>query len=157
VQFILDELGYIGRLESVLTALGLGRSFGIQLWGVFQNIGMIRDDYGPNGVDTFWSNAGVRVVFASQAETSDYVSRQTGGATVTTLSSSTSEGPQGTSSSESAGETGRPLLTPHEVTTRYAKDTGRALVFLDGLNVAAVERLAYYLDEPFASRADKKP
>lgn len=155
VQFILDELGYIGRLESVLTALGLGRSFGIQLWGVFQNIGMIRDDYGPNGVDSFWSNAGARIVFASQAETSDYVSRQTGGATVTTLSSSTSEGPQGTSSSESAGETGRPLLTPHEVTTRYAKDTGRALVFLDGLNVAAVERLAYYRDEPFASRASR--
>ena len=88
VQFILDELGYIGKLESVVAALGLGRSFGIQLWGVFQNVGMIRDDYGPNGVDTFWSNAGVRVVFASQAETSDYVSRQTGGSTVTTMSSS---------------------------------------------------------------------
>lgn len=157
VQFILDELGYIGKLESVVAALGLGRSFGIQLWGVFQNVGMIRDDYGPNGVDTFWSNAGVRVVFASQAETSDYVSRQTGGSTVTTMSSSTSQGPTGASSSEGTGETARPLLTAHEVTTRYAGDTGRALVFLDGLNVATVERLAFYRDEPFAGLADKKP
>jgi type IV secretion system protein VirD4 len=157
VQFILDELGYIGKLESVVAALGLGRSFGIQLWGVFQNVGMIRDDYGPNGVDTFWSNSGVRIVFSSTAETSDYASRQTGGATVTTMNSSQSQGPTGASSSEGTGETARPLLTPHEVTTRYAADTGRALVFLDGLNVAAVERLVYLRDEPFVSLADKKP
>lgn len=157
VQFILDELGYIGKLESVVAALGLGRSFGIQLWGVFQNVGMIRDDYGPNGVDTFWSNSGVRIVFSTTAETSEYASRQTGGSTVTTTSSSVSQGPTGASNSAGTGESARPLLTPHEVTTRYAADTGRALVFLDGLNVAAVERLVYRFDEPFVSLADKKP
>jgi len=155
VQFVLDELGYIGKLESVEGALGLGRSYGIQVWGVFQNLGMIQRDYGQTGPDIFWSNAGVRIAFATSSETSDYVSKQTGASTVTTFSTSYNEGPGGASSGSSTGESGRPLYTPHEVSTRVAGDSGKALVFLDGLNVAVVDRLNYRFDEPFASRASK--
>src|SRR5262249_42978561 len=100
--------------------------------------------------------SGVRVAFASSSETSDYVSRQTGGATVTTTGTNVSQGSGGASSGETTGEASRYLLTPHEVTTRYAKDTGGALVFIDGLNVAAVERLRYANDEPFRSRASPR-
>lgn len=153
VQFLLDELGYIGRLDSVEGALGLGRSYGVQIWGVFQNIGMIERDYGRTGIDTFWSNAGVRIVFASDSATSEYASKQTGQSTVATTSTSYSEGPAGANVGSGAGEAGRPLFTPHEVTIRAARDTGKALVFLDGMNVALLDRLRYYADEPFASRA----
>lgn len=59
--------------------------------------------------------------------------------------------------SQSTGEAGRPLLTPHEVTTRYSADSGQALVFVDGLDVAAVERLIYFRDEPYNSRRTEPP
>lgn len=157
VQFVLDELGFIGFLDGVKGTLGMGRSYGLQLWGIFQNIGMIREHYQDSGIDTFWNNAGVRIAFATTSETSDYVSKQTGGATVTTMSNSTTQGPQGESSSQSTGEAGRPLLTPHEVTTRYSKDSGQALVFVDGLDVAAIERLVYLRDEPYNSRRTEPP
>lgn len=157
VQFVLDELGFIGFLDGVKGTLGMGRSYGLQLWGIFQNISMIREHYQDSGIDTFWNNAGVRIAFATTSETSDYVSKQTGGATVTTRSDSTTQSSQGASSSQSTGEAGRPLLTPHEVTTRYSADSGQALVFVDGLDVAAVERLIYFRDEPYNSRRTEPP
>lgn len=153
VQFILDELGFLGRLQAVAGAFGLARSFGVQIWSVFQDIGMIRRDYGPE-LATIWNNAGVRIAFAAHDfDTASYISKQCGTTTVRVEGSSESRSQSGESYSSSIGQQARPLLHPHEVSANYAASAGRALVFLDGLQVAELGRVIAHRDAPFSDRA----
>ena len=103
---------------------------------------------------TFWNNAGVRIAFAAHDhETAEYVSKHLGTTTVTTMGQSL------TGSDNLTGQTlnqqARPLLNPDEVSRAYARETGKALVFLDAIHPLEVERVLHYRDEPFWSRADK--
>ena len=154
VQFILDELAFLGRLPVIEEAFGLAAGYGVQLWAIFQDVGQMRDLY-KERAPTFWNNAGVRIAFAAHDhETAEYVSKHLGTTTVTTMGQSL--GGSGESlTGQTLNQQARPLLNPDEVSRAYARETGKALVFLDAIHPLEVERVLHYRDEPFKSRADK--
>jgi len=146
VQFHLDELATLGRLEAVETAIGLAAGYGVQIWSVFQDLGQIRDLYKARA-PSFWSNAGVRAVFSLQdKETAEYVSGLTG---VTTIQSRTEQQtPYGQTTGQSAAPVARPLLRPEEVMQRYTANL--MLVLLDGVPPLEAARVPYYQDPELA-------
>lgn len=150
VQFHLDELATLGRLEAVETANGLAAGYGVQLWSVFQDLGQIRDLYKARA-SSFWSNAGARAVFSLQDnETAQYVSERTG---VTTIHSRTEQQTAyGQMTGQSASPVARPLLRPDEVMLRYTAD--RMLVLIDGAAPLEAERVPYYQDRELAGSWD---
>lgn len=142
VQFHLDELATLGRLEAVETAVGLAAGYGVQVWSVFQDLGQIRDLYQARA-PSFWSNAGIRAVFNLQdVETAEYVSRLIGTTTVQVRTTQLSA--LGLVGGGSAAATARPLLQPDEVMQRYAQ--GKMLVLLDGVYPLEARRVPYYED-----------
>lgn len=147
VQFILDELAFLGRLPVVEASFGLSAGYGVQVWAIFQDIGQMRDLY-KERAPTFWNNAGVRIAFAAHDhDTAEYIGKHLGTATVTTTSVTTT----GKSYSQHA----RSLLNPDEVSRIYARETGKALIFLDSIKPLEVTRVRHFVDEPFRSRAEK--
>ncbi len=59
-----DEVGNLGRIDALLTAATLLRSFGLTLWCFFQNPGQT-SIYGPDA-QTLIDNAGVIQVFGTK-------------------------------------------------------------------------------------------
>lgn len=154
VQFILDELAFLGRLPVVEASFGLAAGYGVQVWAIFQDIGQIRDLY-KERAPTFWNNAGVRIAFAAHDhDTAEYISKHLGTATVTVMGQSVNGGDQLTG--QSLNQQARPLLNPDEVSRVYARETGKALIFLDAIRPLEVVRVLHYKDEPFHSRASSK-
>lgn len=147
VQFILDELAFLGRLPVVEASFGLSAGYGVQVWAIFQDIGQMRDLY-KERAPTFWNNAGVRIAFAAHDhDTAEYIGKHLGTATVTTTSVN--------NSGQSYSQHARPLLNPDEVSRTYARETGKALIFLDSIKPLEVNRVLHFVDEPFRSRAEK--
>jgi len=152
VQFILDELAFLGRLPVVEASFGLAAGYGVQIWAIFQDIGQIRDLY-KERAPTFWNNAGVRIAFAAHDhDTAEYISKHLGTTTVTTMGQSI-HGSSGQTTGQSLNQHARLLLNPDEVSRNYARETGKALVFLDPIRPVEITRILYYEDEPFKSRA----
>ena len=56
VFFIIDELGSLYRLESILDLLTVGRSKGACLICANQDLGRIEDTYGKSNTATFYNN-----------------------------------------------------------------------------------------------------
>lgn len=111
VLFILDEMPALGRLAMVEQAYGLLAGYGIQLWGICQDLSQLRKVYGPD-YETFIGNSGAVAYFGSPDKTSaEYFSAMCGVTTVWNLSSavatafSTSSGGQGGGSSSSSTTT----------------------------------------------------
>ena len=147
VQFILDELAFLGRLPVVEASFGLSAGYGVQVWAIFQDIGQMRDLY-KERAPTFWNNAGVRIAFAAHDhDTAEYIGKHLGTATVTTTSVN--------NSGQSYSQHARPLLNSDEVSRTYARETGKALIFLDSIKPLEVNRVLHFVDEPFRSRAEK--
>ncbi|WP_277765863.1 type IV secretory system conjugative DNA transfer family protein [Sphingomonas sp. HITSZ_GF] len=90
VLFILDELPSLGRLAKVREAYGLMRGFGMQIWGIVQDVPQMRELYG-DGWETFIGNSGAITYHGSRDNSSaDYFSKLCGEATVLNFSTSTS-------------------------------------------------------------------
>jgi type IV secretion system protein VirD4 len=90
VLFMLDELAALGKLAMVEQAYGLMAGFGIQLWGIVQDVSQLERIYG-RGWETFISNSGVLQYFGSRDQrTAEYFSKLCGMQTVQTSSISNS-------------------------------------------------------------------
>src|SRR5690606_27936265 len=90
VLFVLDELPALGRLSMIEQAFGLMAGYGIQLWGVVQDLSQLKRIYG-DGWETFISNAGLVQYFGSRDRmTADYFSALCGQTTVWNVSSAIS-------------------------------------------------------------------
>lgn len=63
VLFVLDEFLALGRMESMLTAINVGRSFGLKVWPIAQNVNGLAELYGENW-QTFVDGAGAIQVFS---------------------------------------------------------------------------------------------
>lgn len=63
VLFVLDEFLALGRMESMLTALNVGRSYGLKVWPIAQNVNGLAELYGENW-QTFVDGAGAIQVFS---------------------------------------------------------------------------------------------
>jgi len=86
VLFLLDEMPALGRLAMVEQAYGLMAGFGIQFWGIVQDLSQLKKIYG-DGWEAFIGNSGVIQYFGSRDRiTADYFSALCGVSTVWNLS-----------------------------------------------------------------------
>jgi type IV secretion system protein VirD4 len=86
VLFLLDEMPALGHLQMVEQAYGLMAGFGMQLWGITQDLSQLKRIYGDSW-ETFVSNSGVLQYFGSRDQmTADYFSKLCGVTTVWNIS-----------------------------------------------------------------------
>ena len=83
ILFLLDEMPTLGRLPALEQAFGLMAGFGMQLWGIVQDLSQLARVYGEHGWQTFISNSGVIQYFGSRDKmTAEYFSTLCGVTTV---------------------------------------------------------------------------
>lgn len=170
VLFLLDEMAAIGKLTSVEQAYGLMAGFGMQLWGIVQDLSQLERIYGK-GWQTFISNSGVIQYFGSRDKmTAEYFSHLCGVTTVivrnlswafgrvTGWSSGVSSGSKGGStytSGNSGGdnatqtaaynESQRKLAYPDELMVLKGH---RQIVFIENLNPVSADKIVWYQHPP---------
>ena len=82
VLFLLDEMAALGRLTMVEQAYSLMAGFGMQLWGIIQDLSQLDRIY-DKGWQTFIGNSGVLQYFGSRDhKTADYFSKLCGVTTI---------------------------------------------------------------------------
>lgn len=82
VLFLLDEMAALGRLTMVEQAYSLMAGFGVQLWGIIQDLSQLERIYGT-GWQTFIGNSGVLQYFGSRdLKTAEYFSKLCGVTTI---------------------------------------------------------------------------
>lgn len=152
VLFMLDEMAALGKLDSVQSAYGLMSGFGMQLWGIVQDLSQLERIYGK-GWQTFVANSGVIQYFGSRDQMSaEYFSKLCGVTTVMTISSSFSRaissatgGGSTTTSSSSYGESARNLALPDELMTLPRE---KQLILVENLNPILGTKIVWHTD-PF--------
>jgi type IV secretion system protein VirD4 len=157
VLFVLDEMPALGHLTMVEQAFGLMAGFGMQLWGIVQDLSQLERIYGK-GWQTFISNSGVLQYFGSRDQMSaEYFSKLCGVTTLmslsTTISNAVSHAAGGSSSSETTGttqaEAQRSLAYPDELMTL---PKGRQLLLVENMNPIAAEKITWYEHPDLAER-----
>jgi type IV secretion system protein VirD4 len=172
ILFMLDEMPTLGKLPSVEQAYGLMAGFGMQLWGIVQDLSQLAKIYGEHGWQTFISNSGVIQYFGSRDRmTADYFSKLCGVTTIEvhnfswavgkvvgwTTGSSTSSGAgggsSGTSSSRSeshswtrttgVSEAQRQLAYPDELMVLKGEEQ---IVFVENLDPIIAFKTPWYED-----------
>lgn len=173
ILFMLDEMATLGRLPMLEQAFGLMAGFGMQLWGIVQDLSQLANIYGQNGWQTFISNSGVIQYFGSRDKmTAEYFSSLCG---VTTIevhniswaigkafsfasSSSTSYGGGSSSGSSSTSYTSsdnwgrtngvseaqRQLAYPDELMVLRGNEQ---IIFIENLDPVAAEKVPWFEDE----------
>ena len=156
VLFILDEMPALGRLTIVEQAYGLMAGFGIQLWGITQDLCQLRKVYGED-YESFIGNSGAVSYFGSPDKTSaDYFSDMCGVTTVWNFSSalasafsSSSGGSGGGSSSSSTTDTDtraatqRKLAYPDEL---MRLDHDQQLILIENTNPIMATKIKWFED-----------
>lgn len=150
ILFLLDEMPALGRLAMVEQAYGLMAGFGMQLWGIVQDLSQLERVYGQ-GWETFIGNSGVIQYFGSRdVKTADYFSKLCGVTTVEKFSISNSiartfggQGGGGGSQSESVSEDviARHLALPDEL---MVMRKGKQLLFVDNSNPIDARRVNWF-------------
>ena len=152
VLFMVDECAALGRLEILETAVGLMRGYGLKLWLIFQDLPQLKSIYEKRW-GSFISNAGVKQFFnVNDLETADFVSKYLGQETRPVMSQNIN--PAEMAGGGNIGMMGRALLTPDEV---RRLDRGRQILFFDGENPVAAQKLVYHQDPLFKNLASPDP
>lgn len=152
VLFMLDEFAYLGHMQAVEMAAGLGAGFGCQLWPIFQDMSQVEDLY-PGLWRSFFANAAVIQAFGvNDPRAAEELSKRLGPQTIKTRSHN--ENADGDTRGLSEAETGRPLLMPDEIMRLPAH---QKLVLLQGHKPILAEKIDYRNEEPFISRAKANP
>ena len=120
VLFMLDEMAALGHLKMVEQAYGLMAGFGMQLWGIVQDLSQLERIYGK-GWETFVGNSGVLQYFGSRDQmTAEYFSKLCGVTTVWNISTAFSTAAGGSSSnSENKAPAQRSLAYADELMTLH--------------------------------------
>lgn len=155
ILFILDEFAALGRLTMVEQAYGLMAGFGMQLWGIVQDLNQLQRIYGE-GWQSFIANAGMINYFGSSDKmTTEYFSSMCGETTVWNISSAlsrafgTSSGQGGGSASETMTDSDttaasqRKLMYPDEL-MRLPRDM--QLVFMENMHPLRAKKVTWFLD-----------
>ena len=164
ILFLLDEMAALNRLTMVEQAYGLMAGFGMQLWGIVQDLSQLEKIYGK-GWETFIGNSGVLQYFGSRDhKTAEYFSKLCGVTTIVKSSitnaianaftSSSGQGGGGSSSSTTSSNSTtldvaqRNLAYPDEL---MVLRKNRQLVLVENLNPIAGEKVAWFQDEKLKS------
>lgn len=87
--FMLSEFAQLGKLDSMASALGQGRGYGVQLFPVLQDINQLRTIYGRDAANTFLGMSGATFGFTpNDPETAEWMSRRSGEVTELGMSAS---------------------------------------------------------------------
>ena len=164
VLFLLDEMAALGRLDAVEQAYGLMAGFGMQLWGIVQDLSQLARIYGESGWQTFISNSGVIQYFGSRDKmTAEYFSALCGVTTIevhnfswavgTAISLATGSGGGGSSSTHTSSdswtrtsgvnEAQRHLAYPDEL--MVLRDD-QQIVFVENLDPIPAQKIVWYKD-----------
>ena len=155
VLFLLDELPALGRMRPIEDGIGYLAGYGVRLWLFVQDLDQLQKTY--RKWRSMIANCAVRQAFNVQdPETANMLSNMLGQRTVKVRSG----GRSGrfpwlglpASFSESESETGRPLLSPSEVTLL---PDSRMLVFVQGCRPILAEKIRYYADAVFQRRLSR--
>lgn len=148
ILFFLDEMPALGHLASVETAYGLMAGFGMQMWGIVQDLSQLEKIYGK-GWQTFVANAGVLQYLGSRDQmTAEYFSKLCGVTTLYSLSmaiASTIGGRDTVTRTQSEAQ--RSLIYPDELMTLPRH---RQLLLVENWNPALADKITYYNDRDFA-------
>jgi type IV secretion system protein VirD4 len=151
VLFLLDEMPALGRLSMVEQAFGLMAGFGMQLWGIVQDVSQLKSIYG-DGWETFVGNSGAIQYFGSRDRmTAEYFSALCGVETVLNQSTAIGRaigGNQGGSYTETSAEAQRKLAFPDEL-MRLPSD--RQLILIENHHPIIGIKTRWYEDAQLAT------
>ncbi|MBX3639760.1 MAG: type IV secretory system conjugative DNA transfer family protein [Nitrosomonas sp.] len=151
VYYILDEAtNYkINGLESLLT---WGRSYGLRLHLIFQDLAAFEKVYGKSALNTLLSETEIKQFLPGQRspETLELISKMLGEQSVMAIGASRSIEQPGLS--ENLSETGRPLATPDEI--RRMKN---GILFVRQHRPILFEPVSYAEIEPWRSQVGINP
>lgn len=172
ILFLLDEMAALGRLTMVEQAYGLMAGFGMQLWGIVQDLSQLDKIYGK-GWETFIGNSGVVQYFGSRDhKTAEYFSKLCGVTTILKFSFSQAVARAfGWSSSSSSGEKGGSSTSGSSGSTTYSDSTtldvaqrhlaypdelmvlrdNKQLVMVENLNPIQGKKVLWYEDQNLKS------
>lgn len=164
ILFMLDEMATIGRLPSVEQAFGLMAGFGMQIWGVVQDLSQLAKIYGEHGYQTFVANSGVIQYMGSRDKmTAEYFSSLCGVTTIKlhnfswaigqAVSYTTTSSSSGSSSSSTSGsnwgrthgvvESQRQLIYPDELMVLKGN---QQIVFVENLDPITATKVVWHTD-----------
>jgi type IV secretion system protein VirD4 len=154
ILFLLDEMAALGHLKMVEQAFGLMAGFGMQLWGIVQDVSQLEKIY-DKGWETFVGNSGVLQYLGSRDQkTAEYFSKLCGVSTIkkTSFSSSIAQmisfGSGGGGTTHTTGhnidDIQRPLAFPDELMV-FRKD--QALLLIENCNPISGKRVRWF-DDP---------
>ncbi len=160
VLFILDEFAALGRLSMIEQAFGLMAGFGIQLWGIVQDLSQLERIY-DKGWQSFIANAGMINYFGSTDKmTAEYFSAMCGETTVWNFSSAvskalgTSSGAGGGSSSDTMTQSDtraasqRKLIYPDELMRLQAT---KQIAFIENMHPLIATKTPWFEDDSVKS------
>lgn len=157
VLFMLDEMPALGHLTMIEQAYGLMAGFGIQLWGIVQDLSQLKKIYGDSW-ETFVSNSGVLQYFGSRDQmTAEYFSKLCGVTTVLTLSeaiakavtSAAGGGSNTSTSTTTTAQAQRSLAFPDELMT-FRRD--QQLLLVENANPISAQKRAWFTDPALQER-----
>lgn len=156
VLLLLDEFPVLGHMAQIEDAAGQIAGFGVKLFIVIQDLSQLKTLYRDRW-ETFVGNAGVVQCFGnSEATTTHWISNKLGDALVPVNQSQfrsrqaqTNTGDTGLSKSDQH----HPLLTHDEVARLFARENNNQIVFVNGRNPLALDRVLYDQDPSFSKFA----
>lgn len=155
ILFMLDEMTALGRLTMVEQAFSLMAGFGMQMWGIVQDLSQLERIY-EKGWQTFVANSGVLQYFGSRDQmTAEYFSKLCGTTTVVSITSSISssissavQGGKSTTNSTSYGQAPRSLVLPDELMTMHR---GHQILLIENVDPIAAGKTIWYKDPALSS------
>jgi type IV secretion system protein VirD4 len=148
---LLDEFPAFGRLDFFESALAYIAGYGMKVLLIAQSLNQLRKAYGMS--NSIMDNCHVRIVYTpNDNETAELISRMLGQKTEIVNNRSISGERLSLwlkHASWSTQETGRPLLTPGEVSIL---PSGEEIIFVAGYPPILASKLIYYEDRNFKRR-----
>ncbi|MDD2462817.1 MAG: IncP-type conjugal transfer protein TraG [Desulfobulbus sp.] len=153
---LLDEFPALGRLDFFESALAFIAGYGMKALLVVQSLNQLKKTYGPH--NSIMDNCHIRIVFTpNDNDTAELISRMLGQKTEIVNNQSLSGDRMSLwlkHMSYSTQETGRPLLTPGEVSILPYEEE---IIFLAGHPPIRARKLFYYQDRNFMRRVVPAP
>jgi type IV secretion system protein VirD4 len=159
VLFIIDEMAQLGpHMKSLENAMGMAAgAAGLQLWCVLQDLSQLKGMF-VNTWETFIQNCGVTMWFGARDQTTrEYVSKLSGTTEILSQTRNVNiDRVTGEPSvSDSATQTSRPLLLPHEV-GQLGPD--EMIAFVEGVDgVIRAKRKPYFQCGTFRGKYRDNP
>jgi type IV secretion system protein VirD4 len=153
VNLLLDEIGNLGYMEPLDTAMGMIAKKGVKVWTVWQSLSQISRVYGEHGRETFLSGVGMLNSFkADDLETAKYLSDRLGRRTE--IVKSHNDDPEYAARSKTESASGYPLMHPDQIMTMGPREM---LCWIDRLPHPVKLKAPFYAELPWIKGIHPSP